>query len=234
VKTSSSQIFGVALTLATLIVLTTGRSLRAQAAPASDELKISTAAGAPVADIFIPETVGAGSEPSALFAPGTGLPTLVPPGTLSGSISSVGASYVVLAEPFSEPVDPTELPPVTFVGLSGPVVVSDLLINGIASSNFPFIALISNNNPDLATFVAGISRGTPIQTETGALQDLTALIGPAVFPSIGPIDVQVQSDLTGVPEPSTFTLAALGAAALHLAARVRGQQNAPRLRRHGA
>jgi hypothetical protein len=41
--------------------------------------------------------------------------------------------------------------------------------------------------------------------ETGGLQDLTPLIGPAVFPGFGPAAVQVRSDVS-VPEPSSLVI----------------------------
>ena len=86
---TSSRLFDVTV-VASLIVLISGRNLLAQPAPQSDELKISTPVGGPIlADIFIPEPTGAGTEPSALYAPGLGagplvaaggLPAIIPPG----------------------------------------------------------------------------------------------------------------------------------------------------------
>jgi hypothetical protein len=115
-------------------------------------------------------------------------------------------------------VDPTELPPISYPGPNGPVFVSDVLVNGINNQAGlpPFIALVSDNNPDLQTIVPMIPAGTPVLTETGTLQDLTALMGPSILPPVGPITVQVQSDVSSVPEPSS--LAVLGAGAVGLLA----------------
>jgi hypothetical protein len=83
----------------------------------------------------------------------------------------------------------------------------------------PFIALISDNNKDLATYVSAIPAAVsvPILTETGTLQDLTPLMGPNGFPGFGPVTVQVQSDVT--PEPSALVLVALGAVSTLIARR---------------
>ena len=219
-----TRMFGMAA-VATLIVLTSGRNLVAQTAPQSDELKISLPGGGPtIADIFLPESTGPGTEPSALFSAGVlpgplvgpgGLPGLIPPGL-------PGLSYVILAEPSGEPPDPTELPPVFFPPSTGQVIVSDLVINGTNNQGGlpPFIALISDNNPDLAKYVGAIPPGAPltILPETGALQDLTGALSPPppAFPTFGPVDVQVVS---AVPEPSTLALVVLGAVPMLIARR---------------
>jgi hypothetical protein len=211
VKTSS-RLFGVTV-VASLIVLTCGRNLLAQPSPQSDELRISIPGGGPIiADVGVAELTGPGTEPSVLFSAGI-LPGLeVAPGALPGIIPPglTGVSYVILSEP--EPVDPAELPPVFFPPSTTQVPVSDLLINGMGvTSGPPFIALVSDNNPDLATYVGAIPAAATISilTETGDLQDLTSLLVPPVFPGVGPVIVQVQSDV--VPEPSTLALVALGA-----------------------
>jgi hypothetical protein len=222
--------FGMAVAVASLIVLTSGRNLLAQTAPQSDELRILDTTGLPMADIIIPETTGPGTQPSALFAPGIGVVGLVAPGALTGTIPPPGfpgLSYVILTEPSGEPVDPNELPPVIFTGPNGNVTVSDLLINSSAVTSPAFIALVSDNNPDLERYVSAIPAGTPVPVlvETGASQNLTPFIGPT--PGLGQITVVVQSDITTVPEPSTFALAALGAAALYLVRRVGAHRKAP-------
>ena len=71
---SSTRILAVAVAVSSLIVLATGSSLIAGAIPTSDELIISVPGGAPLFDTVIPETPGPGTESSALFAPGAGLP----------------------------------------------------------------------------------------------------------------------------------------------------------------
>jgi hypothetical protein len=213
--------FGVTV-VASLIVLTSGRNLLAQAAPQSDELRILDTTGLPMADIFIPETTGPGTQPSALFSPPIGVVGLVAPGALPGTIPPPGfpgLSYVILTEPSGEPVDPNDLPPVIFAGPNGNVIVSDLLINSaLVTSGPPFIALVSDNNPDLGKYVSAIPAGTaavPVLVETGALQDLTPFIGPT--PGLGQIIVGVQSDV--VPEPSTLVLVVLGAVPMLIARR---------------
>jgi hypothetical protein len=174
---------------------------------ASDELVVTPPVGGPpAADIVIPETAGAGTQPSALFAPTTTLTGLVAPGGLAGLIPPAGvpgASFVIFAEPPGEPIDPTALPPVTFSGPNGPVVVSDLLVSGLANPNTPFIALVSDNNPDLASILSKIppTAPVPILPETGLLEDVSGLIG-STFPGFG---VQVRSDV-GVPEPSSIVI----------------------------
>jgi hypothetical protein len=88
----------------------------------------------------------------------------------------------------------------------------------VNASGPPFIALVSDNNPDLATYVGAIPAGATVtvMAETGALQDLTGPLAPPLFPPTGvAIDVQVVS---AVPEPSTLALAALATVGL-LAAR---------------
>ena len=200
----------IAMAVSSLIVLATGSRLIAGPIPTSDELLISVPGAAPLFDTLIPETAGPGTQPSAVFAPGAGLPALVPPGGLAGLIPPggvPGATFVILTEPATEPVDPTELPRVVFPGPNGPVIVSDVLVNGLANQAGlpPFIAFISDNNPDLATIVPLIPLGSPIVLETGLLQDLTALIGPAILPGVGALNVKVQSDVS-VPEPSSIVM----------------------------
>jgi hypothetical protein len=207
---SSARFLGVTVALSNLIVLATGG--KSLAAPMSDELKVlRIPTGDPLYDQFIPETPGAGTESSALFAALGGGPNLVPSGGLSGFVQPgvPGANYVILSEPPNEPVDPNELPPITFNGPNGPVVVSDLLINGFRADSAiaPFVALISDSNPDLALYLAQIPANIPvIVQETGALQDLTPFIGNSVIPGVGPVQVMVQSDVITVPEPSSIVI----------------------------
>jgi hypothetical protein len=207
---SSARLLGVAVAISNLIVLATvDKSL---AAPMSDELQVlRIPTGDSLYDQFIPETLGAGTQPSALFAALGNAPNLVPSGGLSGFVppAVTGANYVILSETPNEPVDPNELPPVVFQGANGPIVVSDLLINGFRadSAMAPFIALISDNNPDLALYLAQIPANIPvIVPETGALQDLTPFIGNNVIPGVGPVQVMVQSDVITVPEPSSILI----------------------------
>jgi len=218
---ASSRLFGVTV-VASLLLLTSGRNLLAQAAPQSDELKISVPGGGPtISDILLPEPTGAGTEPSALFSAGVLPGPVVPPGNLSAFIppNLPGVSYVILTEPAAEPIDPTELPPVFFPPSTQQVRVSDLIINGMGiTSGPPFIAFISDNNPDLALYVNAIPGGARVSIveESGALQDVTALLVPSAFPGVGPVDVQV---LSAVPEPSTLVLVALSAVPMLIARR---------------
>ena len=205
---SSRRTLAVATALASLMVLASGRFVAA--APISDELQITAPGGAVLYDTLIPEGAGPGTESSALFAPGAGLPALVPPGGLAGLIPAAGvpgATFVILQEPAGEPPDVGELPPVFYPGPNGLVQVSDVLVNGLANQAGlpPFILLVSDNNPDLALVANLLPPGIPFLPETGALQDLTALIGPAVLPGVGPVDVKVLSDVE-VPEPSSLAI----------------------------
>jgi hypothetical protein len=208
----SPRMLSVAIAVACLIVLASSRSSVA-AAILSDELLITPPGGGPaIFDALIPEIAGPATESSAVYAPGAAIGPLVPPGGLAALIPPAGipgATYVILSEPAIEPLDPTELPPVLYPGPNGPVFVSDVLVNGTANqANLPpFIALISDNNPDLARIVPLIPLGVPVLVETGGLQDLTALIGPAFIPGVGPLAVQVRSDIT-VPEPSSIVILA--------------------------
>jgi hypothetical protein len=197
---------GVAVVFSGLTFFATGGNVLGQAL-SSDELVVAPPpTGGPAADIVIPETAGAGTQPSALFAPTTTLTGLVPPGGLVGLIPAggvAGESFVIFAEPPREPIDPTELPPVIFPGPNGPVIVSDLLVSGIANPNTPFIALVSDNNPDLAAIVSMIppTAPVPILPETGLPQDVS-MFTASVFPGFL---VQVRSDVT-VPEPSSIVI----------------------------
>jgi MYXO-CTERM domain-containing protein len=196
------------------VMLASGRML--VAAPiSSDEFLVTAPGGAPVIlDVFIPEGGGPAMEPSAILVPpGVGIGPIVPPGGLAAVVPPgpiAGATYVILTEPAGEAPDPAELPPVIYPGPNGPVVVSDVIVNGINNQAGlpPFISFISDNNPDLALAIAKIPAGlpVPILPETGGLQDITPFLGPApiIFPGIGPIQVQVQST---VPEPSTIVMA---------------------------
>ncbi len=203
---SATRMLGIAVAAGSLFVLAAGSRLLAQSAPPSDELVVTPPAGGPpAADIVIPETAGAGTQPSALFAPTTTLTGLVPPGGLAGLIPPAGvpgASFVIFAEPTGEPIDPTALPPVTFSGPNGSVIVSDLLVSGFANPNTPFIALVSDNNPDLAAILSKIppTAPVPILPETGLLEDVSGFVA-STFPGFV---VQVRSDT--VPEPSSIVI----------------------------
>ena len=205
--------FAIALTG---LMLGAGRSARADGV--SDRVQVIGPDGNALFDVFIPDEIGS-NEGFAIFQPGgrtglgppTGLLALVPPG-------APGLSYVILAEPPDEPVDPTELPPTIYPGPNGPVTVSDLLINGIANQAGvpPFIAFISDNDPELQDYVSAIQGPVPVITETGQLQDLTAPAGVSIFPGIGPIDIKAQSDaVSSAPLPTSLCG---GAALLGLAA----------------
>ena len=142
-------------------------------------------------------------------------PAVLPPGAFGPLIGTglPGASYVILLEPAGELPDPGELPSPVWIGPDQlDHFVSDVLVNGLANQAglAPFIALISDNNPDLAALVPLLSPATPFLDETGVLQDLTPLMGPAVLPGFGPVEVQVQSDVSEVPEPGTFALLGFG------------------------
>jgi hypothetical protein len=121
--------------------------------------------------------------------------------------------YVFLSVPATEPPDPNELPPVTYDG----IVVSDLIISGTNATNTPFVALISDNNPDLATFVPASGNTEAIIPETGALQNVTALLGNPVIGGIT-VTVEVQSG-TAAPAPSTLATVVLGAVPILIARR---------------
>lgn len=217
------QTFVVGIIVFSFFSFVANHAALAGALPASDELVISIGGptGPPIFDTLIPEIPGPGAEDSALFAPGTGLPALQPQGALPGIVPPgfPGLAYVILTEPAGEPPDPSELPPVIYSGPNGPIVVSDVVITNLIApppgpvAVPPFVALVSDNNPDLAAYVAAMPPGVPVLVETGSLQDVTSELGSPFIPGVGPIDVQVLSDAR-VPEPSTFAMAALGLGAL--------------------
>ena len=92
----------------------------------SDQMVIGPPGGT-IFNNFIPEGA-AGGESSLTFTPaGAPNPVPLPPGTLPGAITLPGAGIVVLTEPPTEPVDPTEPPLVTISGPNGPVTVSDII-----------------------------------------------------------------------------------------------------------
>ena len=134
---------------------------------------------------------------------GAGFPAILPPGALGGVIAAApGVSYVILTEEAGFVPDPLELPPPVWVGPgNNTFFVSDVLVNGLANQGAvaPFIALVSDDNPDLGQIVAMLPPTTPFLPETGLLQDLTLLMGPNDLPGFGPVEVQVRSD---IPEPS--------------------------------
>jgi hypothetical protein len=208
----------VFVALVSLIVLASSRSPLAQAAVAtSDELKILNPAGIPLADIFITETTGLGTESSALFE--SGLPSIVGPALLPALIMPHGPGYhyVILSESDTEPVDPGGAPP---FHLPDGTVVSDLVISGINQiTGNEFVALISDNNPDLSTYILpSLPAGVPIIPETGALQDVTALLGNPLFGETA-VTVQVASDVAA-PEQSTLVVVVLGAVPILIARRL--------------
>jgi hypothetical protein len=131
----------VAVISSGLAFLVNGGNVLGQSLP-SDELRVDPppTGGPPSADFPIPETAGRGTESSAIFGP-TPLTGLVTPGALAGIIPpGTAAGYAILTEPAGEPPDPNELPPVTFPGPNGPVIVSDLVVAGFLPSNALYVA----------------------------------------------------------------------------------------------
>jgi len=196
---------GAAVAVSSLIALDTGgKSIAAPIAPTSDELQVRGPTGGLLYDQLIQDTAGSNTEQTAFFSATGFVPSLVAPGDLPAYLppGTPGLFYVILSEPPTEPIDPTELPPVTYSGPNGPVVVSDLLINTLFSGVSLGVALISDNNTDLATYLAAIPTGTsvPILSETGGLQDVSAQLNPA-----GPTEIFVRSDVI-VPEPSSIVI----------------------------
>jgi hypothetical protein len=205
---SSARKFGLLVAFSSLIISAASQEAAAQAPALSDELLITGPEGAPVLyDTLLPEGGAAGAvgaEGSLTFGPT--LPAVTPPGALGPFIGAPGATYVILTEEAGFVPDPSELPPPIWIGPDGQQhFVSDVLINGLANQAGlpPFIALVSDNNPDLERVVGLLPPTTPFLAETGALQNLTPFMGPTILPGFGPVQVQVRSD---VPEPSTFVL----------------------------
>jgi hypothetical protein len=171
--------------------------------------------GAVVFDNSIPEVVTAG-EPPLVFGGGPApVAPAVPPAT---AITFPGVSLVLLTEPAGEPLDPGETP-IIIPTSTGPQILSDAVISTLGNAQLPpQIMLVSDGGGDLqaiATDLANVPVLPPIITETGSLQDVSALLGlsTAGSPFGPPIDVQVQSDVT-VPEPASLSVLGIGAWAL--------------------
>ena len=164
----------------------------------------------------IPEA-GAITESSALVSYiNPAASQLVPAGGLAALIGLPGTQdpsslfYVLLAEPAGPP-DPNELPQPAYIGANGqPVPVSDLIIEGVSNGQVggPFLAMISDGNPDLNDYLNLVPPGAPsnvtVLTETGIFQDITADLP---FARTHGIDVEVLSNVeadTGAPLPATF------------------------------
>jgi PEP-CTERM motif-containing protein len=201
--------------VASLATLAIDNKADAQTNTLSDELLITAPAGAPVFFAnFIPEVPPAvAAETSLTFAGGPAPAPLPIP--LPVLIGLPGLSAVVLTEPAGLPPEPGEAP-IVISGPNGPIFVSDVVFSTLNNQGGapPFITLVSDGNPDLiqiADHLPGIP-GVVFVPETGALQDLTALLPPQFLPAIGPLDVQVRSEVT--PEPSSLVLAAFGFAGL--------------------
>lgn len=221
----ASRGFSVVLAILSLSFLLNAPKAFAQPGE-SDEMKISIIGGPVVFDSFLAEGAAPGTEPSLVWDPSNSgvVPVggVVPPGALGSqglgliqAAPQLGLNYVILAEPANELPDPNELPEPIYQSAFGPVVVSDVLINGLnnlqfqAGSFIPFIALLSSNNSDLNELVPLLPPGVPVVFENGQLQDLTPFMGLNSVPGLlPPVSVFVMSDVA-VPEPSTFALAAV-------------------------
>jgi hypothetical protein len=229
-----------ALRLAALLAalsLTFFTGAKSAVAQSSDQLVISVAGGGPT--LFqnqVAEGAAPGTEPSLAWDP-THTPGIipaggvVPPGGLGAGGSNLianllplpGINYVIVAEPPNELQDANALPLPVYTGPGGPVLVSDVLINGLNNAAFqagqfiPFISLVSDNNPDLTELVNGLNGPiggaiTGVVPEANGWMDLTPFIGANAIPGLlPPVQVQVMSP---TPEPSTFVLAGLGAVAI--------------------
>jgi hypothetical protein len=195
------------LSLAAGIVMLT-QVAGAQVAQTSDRMVITTIGAAPVVifDHSIPEppTVG---ETTLVFdgtaTPGT--PAIAPP----AAVTMVGTKVVFLTEPAGSVPDPGETP-ITVPGPNGPVVLSDVVLSTAAIAGVPpQVMLVSDGDPNLALIATALPNfPTPpsFLAETGALQDVTSLLGLSGTTQFGPITVQVASD---VPEPAALSLLVL-------------------------
>jgi len=218
-----------------LVFFAGAKSAVAQQGP-SDELRVSLVGGPVLFQRQVAEGAAPGTEPSLAWDP-TNTPGIIPPGGIvpPGGLGPGGANliaalaplpginYVIIAEPANEPADPNALPMPVYTGPGGPVLVSDVLINGLNNAAFqagqfiPFISLVSDNNPDLTTLVnalngpiGGVISG--VVPEVNGPMDLTPFIGANSIPGLlPPLSVVVTSP---TPEPSTFVLAGLGAVAM--------------------
>ncbi len=203
----STRTLGMLVAVASVLVVTTVDKAIASAV-SSDEMVISIPGGPVIFDNSVPEVPPAGGAEDEITFAGGPANVIPPPVPLVGVIGAPGTSELILSEPTGELPDPGE-PLITFPTPNGPIVVSDLIISTLGNQATlpPFITLVSDGNPDLQQLVPLLSPSTPVLGETGVLQDVTPLIPFAFFPGIGPITIQVASDV--VPEPSSIVLTVL-------------------------
>ena len=180
----------------------------------SDELRITSPTGVVLLDVFLLELPGA-SESGAYNIPG--LPDgVTPPGGLPPPGVFPVLSYVALLEPLNDPIDPGTTPIIIIPG-AGSRVLSDLAIS-FTVPNGVGVAFLSDADPLLQAYASFLqlnnNAALKFVTETGQLQDVTALLQT-------PYRVQVASDVAAVPEPAGWLLLAAGLGVLGLAKRRR-------------
>jgi hypothetical protein len=184
----------------------------------SDLLRITPPGGAPVV-FAIPEGGVAGAPETAIF----NLPMLGPDGLYGGPLPPGAFAPIigsaVMFEPAGAPIEPGEAP-IFWPTATGQHIVSDIVV-GFLTPNSPVaptgVAFISYGDTNLATWAAFLMGGSvPVVTldETGAFQDVSALV---FLPPVA-YKVEVQSD---VPEPGTAALLLAGAGIVGWAARRR-------------
>lgn len=205
-----SRAFGTALAIGTMAVL--GVSVaQGQAAQLSDRLVVSDPSGLPPITFTILE--GTGGEPGAVYRP---IPGLDPTGMDIPFLLSVGAHFVLLTEGPGELPGPGEIGlPVPCPVQPGQCILSDIVV-GFLDPTGAHVGFYSDPHPVFGSpELPIIFSSAAFLGETGALQDVTGLLG---FTGTG-FTVGVMSDHEVVPLPAAAWLFASAAGLLGLVRR---------------
>ena len=177
----------------------------------SDMFRV-TLPGAVPFTVFVPEGPPAPAPETAIFNLPVG-----PDGLFGGVLPimpTIGA--VVLLEPLGEPIGPGETP----VMWLNNRVLSDIVLSFATPNSLVApvgVAFMSDGDANLAPWAAFLLSGAvpvTVLDETGTVQDVTSFL-------LTPYRVEVQSDVSGVPEPGTAALLLAGAGLIGWATRRR-------------
>ena len=177
----------------------------------SDMFRV-TLPGAVPFTVFLPEGPPAPAPETAIFNLPVGAD-----GLFGGVLPVVPAiSAVALLEPLGEPIDPGETPVLWLNNR----ILSDIVVSFATPGSLVApvgVAFISDGDANLAPWAAFLLSGAvpvTVLDETGTVQDVSPFL-------LTPYKVEVQSDVTGVPEPGTAVLLLAGAGMIAWATRRR-------------
>ncbi len=184
----------------------------------SDLFRVTVPGVAPLS-VVLPEGIPAPAPETAIFNLPFGADGLFGGVLPTAGLPVIGA--VVMLEPLGAAIDPGAAP-VVWPTATGQRFLSDLVISFATPTSLVApvgVAFISDGDGNLASWAgfllgAGVAIPRSVLDETGLVQDVTPLLS-------APYKVEVQSDVSAVPEPGSAAMWLAGIACVGWAVRRR-------------